>query len=113
MPESDKKHKLTNIFWQYVQEISKNISNLTETTTGNKIDYFGILKKRLDGYLKLMQANPDGASDPSHVMGPAFAELCGSPDNAIIILTATKMLTLTLGAVKEYLSAVEIEEIKH
>lgn len=108
MPESANKKKLTQIFWQHIQEISKNISKLTETSTGQQIDYFNILKIRLDDYLKVMQKNPQGATDPAHAMGPAFATACNSHDNAVVILAGTKMLTLTLGAVKEYLDAVEI-----
>ncbi|HKK89815.1 MAG TPA: hypothetical protein VJ936_00295, partial [Desulfobacteraceae bacterium] len=99
----------SRIFWEYIREISKNISNITETTTGESVDYFSILKERLDDYVKIMQENPNGASEPSVVMGPAFAEACNSPGNAIAVLTGTKMFTLTLGGVNEYLNAVEIQ----
>ncbi|MFO7751437.1 MAG: hypothetical protein R6V54_15240 [Desulfobacteraceae bacterium] len=109
MPAGDNKTDLSRIFWEYIREISKNISNLTETTTGESVDYFSILKERLDDYVKIMQENPNGESEPSMVMGPAFAEACNSPGNAIAVLTGTKMFTLTLGGVKEYLNAVEIQ----
>ena len=108
MKESENKKQLTQIFWQHIQQIAKNISDLTETTSGQQIDYFAVLKKRLDDYLEVMQENSKGLTDPSHVMGPAFADACGCHDNAAVILTGTKMLTLTLGAVKEYINAVEI-----
>ncbi len=108
MAEGEHKQKLTMIFWQHIQEIAKNISNLTQTSTGHLIDYFHILRNRLDDYLKFIQQNSDNVSDPSHIMGPAFAEICHCHDNPAVILIGTKMLTLTLGAVKEYLNAVEI-----
>ncbi|MEA1968827.1 MAG: hypothetical protein U9N77_11500 [Thermodesulfobacteriota bacterium] len=109
MPGGENKTKLTQLFWQHIREISKNISNITETTTGQSIDYFLILKERLDIYVKNMQKNPNGTTDPSLLMGPAFADACGCPDNAVAILTGTKMFALSLGGIKEYLNAVEIE----
>jgi hypothetical protein len=111
MPAGDKnKTPLSESFWHLIKEISENISTLTETTTGHKIDYFNILKERLDTYIQSLHANPDGNTDPAAVMGPAFARACGCPDNAIVILTGTKMFSLTLGAVKEYLAAVTISD---
>ncbi|WDP92839.1 MAG: hypothetical protein HUN04_25190 [Desulfobacter sp.] len=107
------KHKapLTETYWEMIREISENISTLTETTTGTKIDYFNILRERLDTFVGQMQENQDGASEPTAVMGPAFAAVCGSPGDPMAILTGTKMFTLTLGAVKEYLAAVKIKDI--
>ena len=113
MPASDKnKAPVSQSFWEIIREISQNISTLTETTTGKKIDYFGILKERLDTYLEKMQTNPDQATDPTAIIGPMFAEACGCSGNAIAILTGTKMFTLTLGSVKEYLNAVTLADIK-
>ncbi len=112
MAATDKnKPPLTNNYWEMIREISENISTLTETTTGTKIDYFGILKERLDTFVAKMQDNPAGETEPTAVMGPAFAQACGSPDDPMAILTGTKMFTLTLGAVKEYLAAVKIQDI--
>jgi len=115
MADGKNKHELTLVFWQHIQEIAKNISTLTETSTGHQIDYFNILRSRLDDYLKAMQEHSEQeyfikVSDPSYFMGPAFADICHCSDNAAVILVGTKMLTLTLGAVKEYLNAVEIIE---
>ena len=112
MASTDKnKAVLTQAFWESIREISQNISTLTETTTGQNIDYFEILKQRLETYLDTMKVKPDEAQNPASIMGPAFARICSSENNAIAILTGTKMFTLTLGAVKEYLNAVEIEDI--
>ena len=113
MAATDKnKGQISQSYWEIIREISQNISTLTETTTGKQIDYFGILKERLDTYLEKMQANPGQSADPTSLIGPMFADACGCSGNAIAILTGTKMFTLTLGAVKEYLNAVTIEDIK-
>ena len=105
------KKPVTQHFWETIQEISQSISDLTQTTTGTQVDYFNILKDRLAVYIKGMQENPE-STNPALIMGPVFAGICGSPDNAIAILTGTKMFTLTLGAVKEYLNAVLIDDIR-
>ncbi|MCP4722255.1 MAG: hypothetical protein GY860_22575 [Desulfobacteraceae bacterium] len=113
MAATDKnKGPVTEHFWEIIQEISQNISNLAQTTTNTQVDYFNILKERLDVYVKEMQKNPDQATNPALIMGPVFAKLCGSPDNPIAILTGTKMFTLTLGAVKEYINIVHIDDIR-
>ncbi|MCD4718783.1 MAG: hypothetical protein K8S13_02850 [Desulfobacula sp.] len=113
MPATDKnKGPLTQLFWEVIKELSQNISTLTQTTIGQSIDYFEILKQRLNTYLKVMQNNPDEAQNPANIMGPAFANACKCEDDAIAILTGTKMFTLTLGAVKEYLNTVKIDDIK-
>lgn len=101
---------VTESFWEMIREISSNISTLTETTTGTSIDYFDILKQRLDTYVEAMKSTSDPSADPAALMGPEFARLSNSPDDAMAILTGTKMFTLTLGAVKEYLNAVDIEK---
>ena len=111
-PADKNKAPLTQYFWEMVQEISQNISELTLTTTGTRVDYFDIIKERLAIYVKQMQENPEQATNPALIMGPVFAGICGSPDNPIAILTGTKMFTLTLGAVKEYINAVHIDEIR-
>jgi hypothetical protein len=113
MPVSDKnKPILSDAFWQMIQEFSQNISTLTETTTGQPIDYFKILKERLDTYVEQMKHTAEDTIDPSAVMGPAFARICGLPDNAVAMLTGSKMFALTLGGVREYLTAVTIKPVK-
>lgn len=113
MPASDKnKVPLTQIFWEFIKELSQNISTITKTTTGQDIDYFGIIKERLETYLSVMQKNPDPDQNPAALMGPTFAMACKSDNDAVAVLTGTKMFTLTLGAVKEYLNAVKIDDIK-
>ena len=113
MPATDKnKGPLTEIFWETIRNISNNISTLTQTTTGQGIDYFEILKKRLDTYVALMQASPDNTQNPANIIGPAFSSACKCKNDAVAILTGTKMFTLTMGAVKEYLNTVKIGDIK-
>ncbi len=108
MPADGNKSKLTQMFWEHIREISKNISELTETASGQAIDYFSILKERLDRYIEAMRGVPKGQTDPACVMGPAFAEACGCDNNAAAILAGTKMFTLCLYSVRKYLDSIEI-----
>jgi len=113
MNAADKnKGVVSELFWDFIREISLNISTLTQTTTGTDVNYFEIVKERLNTYLAVMQENPDESQNPADVMGPAFASVCNCKDNAIAILTGTKMFTLTLGSVKEYLNSVTIDDVK-
>jgi len=113
MPATDKnKRPITEIFWETIKNISNNISTLTQTTTGQNIDYFEILKKRLDTYVTAMQASPDSTQNPANIIGPAFSSACKCENDPVAILTGTKMFTLTLGAVKEYLNSVRIGDVR-
>jgi len=113
MPVTDKKKEpVTQIFWNSIREVSNNVSTLTKTTTGQDINYFDILKERLNTYLAIMQENPEETKNPVNIIGPAFACACGNENNAIVILTGSKMFTQTLGAVKEYLNIIKIDDIK-
>jgi len=113
MPQTDRNRSLlTQIFWENIREISNNISTLTQTTTGKSLDYFEILKERLNTYLNALQKNPETSQNPAVIIGPVFASACYSENNPTAILFGTKMFTLTIGAVKEYLNAVKIDDIK-
>ncbi len=104
MPATDpKKSLLSDTFWTAIRDISNQISTLAQTTSGHTIDYFNILKERLDSYVARMQEDQKSSADPAAIIGPSFADICGCPGNPIAILIGTKMFALTLGAVKEYL----------
>jgi len=109
LPHSDENKKpLSELYWTYIREISKDISNLTGTTTGQQIDYFSILKQRLDNYISVLQQHSEASSGTSGIIGSVFADLCNVTDNPAAMLTGTKMFTYTIGSIKEYLGAVEI-----
>ncbi len=111
MPVSDRNREpLAQLFWENIRDVAQKISTLTETTSGTSINYFEIIKDRLNTYLKVMEESSQDVSNPASVMGPAFAVTCNHPNDAYVLLTGTKMFTLTLGAVKEYLNSVRIDD---
>ncbi|MDL1963024.1 MAG: hypothetical protein LWW98_01585 [Deltaproteobacteria bacterium] len=102
------KKELSELFWNAVQSFSQNISTLSSSSTGKEINYFNTLKERLDIYLNALTLVPDN-SDPMVSIGPKFAEICGSENNAHIILSGAKVFNLSLGGVKNYLESIQIE----
>lgn len=101
------KNELVELYWQAVQEFSKSISASTELMTGHEIDYFQILKDRLDMYLDALYKNSD-VSQPVAVIGPEFARTCGNVDDPFTVITGARMFNATIGSVKEYLKTIGV-----
>ncbi len=106
------KKELSELFWNAVQNFSQNISMLSSSSssssTGKEINYFNTLKERLDTYLNALTLVSDN-SDPMVSIGPKFAEICGSENNAHIILSGAKVFNFSVGGVKNYLESIHIE----
>ena len=102
-----RKAALGDIFWSAINDFSKDLSQTTGLMTGADIDYFEILKKRLDQYVQAMESNPQ-ASDPEVVIGPVFAGYCGDGDDIFAAMAGTKIFTNTVARVRQYLEAVKL-----
>jgi len=107
MIQHPKKKELTEAFWNSIRDVSRKISSVTSASIGKDIDYFGILKKRLDIYVKALNQNPN-VTDPVHVICPIFAEFCKNKSNPHVILAGSKAFSLSLSGVKAYLDSIEI-----
>ena len=99
---SSVKTTLGHRFWENVRAFASTLSSSASLTVGSDIDYFDILKQRLDAYVDAMNAAGQ-IPDPAMAIGPAFAGICGDPDDACAVLAGSKMFTLTINAVREYL----------
>ena len=75
--------------------------------TGQNIDYFDILKARLDMYVKALKQHPE-VQDPATVIGPEFARTCGNADDILTFMTGSKMFMSVIGRVKEYLETIKL-----
>jgi hypothetical protein len=104
---SPQKEELSNLYWTAVSDFSKDLSSTTKMMTGKKIDYFNILKERLDIYVKALEQHPD-AQDPASVIGSEFAKNCGNADDIFTFMTGSKMFMSAVGRVKEYLEAINL-----
>lgn len=102
------KNSLLELFWMAIYEFSQHLSTTTELMIGQDIDYFQILKERLDMYVNAMAQNPE-ATEPSTVIGPQFAKTCGNADDISTFMTGSKMFLSTTGQVKEYLETINLK----
>jgi len=102
MGQNPDKNKIAEIFWNYIQEFSKNISTMTATTTGKDINYFNILRERVDIYVNALSHFSD-VQDPSAVIGPTFAKLCGSEEDIYTIYAGKNIFNHSLKNVKAFL----------
>lgn len=99
-----RKNFIGELFWRMVNDFSKTLSETTGLMIGQNIDYFEILKKRLDTYVKAMEGNCQ-APDPAVVIGPVFAGLCGQRDDIFAVMAGSKMFANAVMRVRQYLEA--------
>lgn len=98
---------LGELFWGAVNDFSKGLSQTTALMIGQDIDYFEVLKQRLNQYVKAMEHNPR-TSDPAVVIGPVFARLCGHEDDIFTVMAGSKMFANAVLRVRQYLEAVKL-----
>ncbi|MGB2930222.1 MAG: hypothetical protein WBB70_15070 [Desulfobacterales bacterium] len=101
------KNQLLESYWKAVHEFSQSISTTTGLMIGNNIDYFQILKERLDMYVASMTQKFD-APEPAVVIGPEFARTCGNMDDIFTVMTGSRMFIATIGSVKEYVDTIKL-----
>jgi len=101
------KTALQELFWRSMQEFAQNLSSTTELMIGHDVNYFQVLKDRLDMYVAALEDNPD-AVEPVQIIGPAFAGACGGGDNLTISMAGSKIFASVLAQVKAYLAALDL-----
>ena len=101
------KTPLTQRYWEQVRDFSGTLSTSASLTAGSDIDYFAILRQRLDLYVAALDRAGKVAT-PAVAIGPAFAEVCGDRDDACAMLAGSKMFTHTIDAVREYLGVADV-----
>ena len=89
-------------FWNRIQSFSSTLSSSASLTVGSDIDYFDIIKQRLDYYVDALDS-AGKIPEPAMAIGPAFARVCGGKDDACTILAGSKMFAHTIDAVRDYL----------
>jgi hypothetical protein len=102
LADSGLKTPLGQYFWDHIRTFSTTLSASASLTMGSGIDYFEILKRRLNLYVGAMDA-AGKIPEPAMAIGPTFAGACGDPEDACAILAGSKMFSLTINAVREYL----------
>lgn len=107
LENSTQKTELLTTYWESIHEFSQGISTTTEYMIGQQIDYFQILKERLDMYVAALADNPD-ATEPARVIGPEFARICGNGEDIFTFMAGSKMFISTINKIKDYLEAIKL-----
>jgi len=100
--------QLAEHFWSLIHGFSTSLSETTGLMTGHDIDYFQIIKSRLDMYVAALAEKPE-MTEPAAVIGPAFARCCGDSDDIFGVMAGSRMFILTVAQVKEYLESIELK----
>ncbi len=106
LEEYPEKEQLSHQFWLNIHEFCKNLSFISTASMNKDFDYFVLLKERFDTYFDAIKG-AGKTDDPTSLVGPEFAVLCGAKDNALAILAGSKMFSCALSAVRNYLDSIE------
>jgi hypothetical protein len=107
LEHSPHKDRLALDYWKAVQEFSRTVSESARLMVGKDIDYFQIVKDRLNAYVEAMRLKPHSCA-PAVVIGPEFARACGDVEDVHAVLTGAKMFIAVVTSVKEYLDRMGI-----
>jgi hypothetical protein len=101
------KNELSEIYWTAVREFGQGLTETTKLMTGAGVDYFQVVKDRLNMYVGAMNKNTE-AKEPAVVIGPEFAGVCGNRDDVFTVMTGSRLFIATAGSVKSYLEEMKL-----
>lgn len=96
------KDPLAGLYWEKVRTFSQHLSETTAMMTGGEVNYFEVLRGRLDFYVDALARQSD-AAEPAAVIGPAFAGNCGNVEDVFAVISGSRMFIATTGRVKQIL----------
>ena len=109
LENNPRRGQLAEIFWKAIHEFSETLSETTQLMTGQDINYFQILKARLDMYVAALTEKSE-TTEPAAVVGPEFAKVCGNGDDIFAVMTGSRMFIITVARVKEYIEAMGLQQ---
>lgn len=102
------KEALSTLYWQLIHGLSRQISELSGLTIGQEIDYFQVIRERLDAYLESLTLYGKG-QDVAAAIGSAFAERLEDPDNPFVLITGSRIFHMATQGVRAYLVSLTLE----
>ncbi len=105
LEKSPHKNLLSESYWQAIQYFSREVSEGAGKLAEKSVDYFGVLKKRLDMYVAAMNEN-SSARDATKIIAPAFAKQCGNKDDIFAFMAGAKMFDSVSDRVGRYLRGI-------
>ena len=107
--ENDPRRKqLAENFWKLMHGFFASLSETTGLMAGHDIDYFEILKSRLDMYVAALTEKPE-MTEPAAVIGPEFASFCGDSNDVFTVMAGSRMFIITVARIKDYLDSIDLE----
>jgi len=108
LENSPHRDQLAELFWKLTYEFAETLSQTTQLMTGRNIDYFQVLKDRLDRYVQALADKTAGTTEPAAIIGPEFARACGSIEDIFAVMTGSRMFITTVAGVKDYLKTLHL-----
>ena len=107
LEQDPEKNPVLAAYWGAVHELARSLSASVGMMTAQPIDYFQVIRDRLDQYLEAMDQRPE-ATEPASVIGPEFARICGRENDIHTIACGTRMFVTASIRVREYLDSLEM-----
>jgi len=102
--------KTAEEFWTAIYEFSARISETASLTMDARIDYFGLVKERLDLYLTVMTEQGE-RGQPASTVGECFARLCDRNQDLLTVHTGARLFVSVVERVHRFLSGEEPEKV--
>lgn len=107
------KDPLAQLYWESVRTFSQHLSETTELMTGGEVNYFEVLRARLDFYVDALAKQSD-AAEPAAVIGPVFAGNCGNAEDVFTVMSGSRMFIAATGRSRQILEElVTTEQLAH
>ncbi len=102
--DAQTKDFLSRAYWEAIRDFCANLSQSTGMLIGQDVDYFQVIKERVDAYVQALNKEGDEES-PAKMIGPVFAGFCGNSEDIFCLYAGGKMFIGALDRVKEYLGS--------
>ncbi len=89
-------------YWELVREFSGQLDQTTALLVHRDISFFETVRARFNAYLEKMETTT-GAPEPAVVIGPVFAEHCGSAGEPHTVMAGARLFIGAVAQVRTYL----------
>ncbi len=103
LEKSSYRNLLSESYWDEIRNFARELSEGAGKLAEKNINYFGVLKERLDMYLAALTEN-SSEGDATKTIAPAFAKQCGDKDDVFAFMAGAKMFRTVADRVRRYLA---------
>jgi len=95
------KNKISEYYWKYILDFSASVTEATKEYSNVELNYFDVIKEKLDFYLKELNQNKS-AAEPASVIGPSFAHQCGDDSDTFAVMAGAKLFKSVIGGLSKF-----------